>query len=98
MSQSHLGFPHSLFNRFRDFLPEIVSLQARELFDVLVENFLLGESDVSLLTDEPELELLFLVSSRSAAAISGNMSSVLEDFLEELGSLDADLHRHPLGC
>ena len=40
----------------------------------------------------------FLSSSRSAAAISGNINSVLDDFLDDVGNLEADLHLAPFGC
>ena len=89
---------HSLFNRFRDFLPAMVSFEARQLLDVLVTYLLVGESDVSLLLDEPQFAVVLLISALSAAAMSGKIKAVLDGFLDELGSLDADLHLAPLGC
>ena len=86
---------HSLFNLFRDFLPATVSLETRELLDVFDATLPIGESDGSLFTDEPEWLVPFLSSSRSAAAISGNINSVLDDFLDDVGNLEADLHLAP---
>ena len=76
----------------------MVSLEARQLLEVLVIYLLVGESDVSLLLDEPQFAVVFLISALSAAAMSGKIKAVLDGFRDELGSLDADLHLAPLGC